>query len=134
CNATCTAVDPFYSCNVEGDPCEKCGNGGAPVPPEVCDDGNNAAGDGCRPDCSGAEPGWVCIANVCYECGDGVVSAAAGEICDDGNRQGGDGCSANCKTVEPNYACPNPGQLCQECGNGAKESSEQCDDGNKTDG
>ena len=44
----------------------------------------------CRADCSGAEPGWKCIANVCYECGDGVIQA--NEVCDDGNNASGDGC------------------------------------------
>ncbi|AGC43165.1 hypothetical protein MYSTI_01833 [Myxococcus stipitatus DSM 14675] len=53
---------------------------------EVCDDGNRAAGDGCRADCRGVEV-----------CGDGLVDSAAGEQCDDGGRTPGDGCDADCQ-------------------------------------
>ncbi|WP_223750200.1 Ig-like domain-containing protein [Myxococcus sp. XM-1-1-1] len=53
---------------------------------EVCDDGNRAAGDGCRADCQGLEV-----------CGDGLVDSAAGEQCDDGGTTPGDGCDAECQ-------------------------------------
>ena len=55
-------------------------------PGEVCDDGNRAAGDGCRADCRGVEV-----------CGDGLVDSAAGEQCDDGGTTAGDGCDATCQ-------------------------------------
>ncbi|RKH34070.1 tandem-95 repeat protein [Corallococcus praedator] len=53
---------------------------------EVCDDGNRAAGDGCRADCQGVEV-----------CGDGLVDSVAGEQCDDGGTTPGDGCDAACQ-------------------------------------
>lgn len=62
-----------------------CGNGTI-EPPELCDDGNTVAGDGCRADCRGKEV-----------CGDGRIDSLRGEQCDDGNTKDGDGCSATCK-------------------------------------
>src|SRR5439155_339716 len=40
---------------------------------EVCDDGNNASGDGCSSDCTSTET-----------CGNGIVDTAKGEQCDAG--------------------------------------------------
>ncbi len=88
-------------------PGELCGNGRIDRG-EACDDGNNAAGDGCAPDCT-----------LETSCGDGVLDR--GEQCDDGNNAAGDGCAPDC-TREP------------ECGNGIVERSETCDDGNLTNG
>ncbi|MEW5850012.1 MAG: DUF4215 domain-containing protein [Myxococcota bacterium] len=69
--ATC---DPTWC----GDGITEAGNG------EECDDGNNASGDGCRPDCRQEI------------CGDGIQQATRGEQCDDGNVADGDGCTAGC--------------------------------------
>jgi cysteine-rich repeat protein len=77
-------------------------------PDEVCDDGNNADGDGCSANCKSDET-----------CGNGLVDTAVGETCDDGNLLGGDGCSADCTSDET-------------CGNGVLDTAkgETCDDGN----
>lgn len=77
-----------------------CGDGRTD-PGEDCDDGNNAAGDGCP-------------ANCVIACGDGEVDGD--EVCDDGNTAGGDGCSADCRSTEV-------------CGNGIVDALETCDDG-----
>jgi cysteine-rich repeat protein len=63
-----------------------CGNGTL-EPGEVCDDGNQRQGDGCRFDCRGVE-----------RCGDGITDY--GEACDDGNQIDGDGCSPACQRGE----------------------------------
>jgi cysteine-rich repeat protein len=55
---------------------------------EVCDDGNNLAGDGCAPDCRGLET-----------CGDERVDP--GEECDQGPAQSRDGCASVCLTESP---------------------------------
>lgn len=89
-------------------PAPVCGNA-ALEPPEQCDDGNAAAGDGCRADCTREL------------CGDGRRDPA--EQCDDGNTANGDGCSATC-TVERVPAC----------GDAILDAGEQCDDGNATPG
>ncbi|MGM0575061.1 MAG: OmpA family protein [Myxococcota bacterium] len=89
---------------------------------EVCDDGNNAAEDGCAPDCQAVEAGWDCTntadgLTVCEStCGDGVVAVGA-EECDDGNNDDHDGCRNDCT-----------GSV---CGDGVVEYGvEDCDDGN----
>jgi uncharacterized repeat protein (TIGR01451 family) len=41
-------------------PAAVCGNG-VIEGSEVCDDGGHLAGDGCAPDCSAVEAGWVCL-------------------------------------------------------------------------
>lgn len=77
-----------------------CGNGVVDAG-EGCDDGNNAANDGCSAFC------------VDEWCGDGVKQS--NEECDDGNAGDGDGCSAVC--------------LAEYCGDGKVQSGEECDDG-----
>jgi cysteine-rich repeat protein len=62
-----------------------CGNGAIDVG-EVCDDGNQVSGDGCRGDCKKIEM-----------CGDGQLDV--GEQCDDGNNNPADGCDA-CKRTQ----------------------------------
>ncbi|MBI5486245.1 MAG: DUF4215 domain-containing protein [Deltaproteobacteria bacterium] len=57
---------------------------------ELCDDGNNAAGDACPADCR--EPVTPAV------CGNGAVES--GEACDDGNTTALDGCSPTCQ-LEP---------------------------------
>jgi cysteine-rich repeat protein len=76
-------------CNVETGQCNQtCGDGFLqPLLGEVCDDENNAGGDGCRADCLGVEV-----------CGDGLVDAL--ENCDDGNNIDNDGCDADCSAPE----------------------------------
>ena len=66
----------------EGGACRTglCGNGVVDVG-EVCDDGNQTSGDGCRGDCKKIEV-----------CGDGELDV--GEQCDDGNHNPADGCDA----------------------------------------
>ncbi|WP_437758502.1 EGF domain-containing protein [Sorangium sp. So ce1389] len=98
-NAACTNTPGSFSCacnaGYEGDgvTCTPsappaCGDGIVQAG-EVCDDGNQTAGDGCSADCKGLEV-----------CGDGRVDLATGESCDDGNTANGDGCDASCH-VEP---------------------------------
>jgi cysteine-rich repeat protein len=72
---------------------------------ESCDDGNQAAGDGCSANCK-----------VEGTCGNGVFDVST-EQCDDGNMTSGDGCSSTCRKEGT-------------CGNGAVEPGETCDDGN----
>jgi fibro-slime domain-containing protein len=108
-----------------------CGNS-AKESGETCDDGNNAAGDGCSAKCL-IEPGWKCAtvgaACVAAACGDGLVAGT--EDCDDGNTTATDGCSAIC-VLEAGFKCPLPGKVCSAttCGDNTKEGTEQCDDGN----
>ena len=94
-----------------------CGNGVREAP-ESCDDGNNVAGDGCRPNClveacgdgindPGEECDWgvasqrenctseCTVCNACNLCGNDIVGP--GEQCDDGNTTNGDGCSSGCQ-------------------------------------
>jgi cysteine-rich repeat protein len=79
-----------------------CGNG-MPDPGEVCDDGNNNSGDGCRSDCLKIEV-----------CGDGVIDL--GEGCDNG--------AANADV--PDAPCRTTCQL-PHCGDGIVDTGEQCD-------
>jgi cysteine-rich repeat protein len=76
---------------------------------EACDDGNDAACDGCSPGCA-VEPGVVC--------GDGVRNQACGEECDEGGGNGTlpNGCRADCRLAR--------------CGDGVVDDGEACDDGN----
>ncbi len=103
-------------------------------PPEQCDDGNLAPGDGCSPSCNLegcgngiVEPGEQCddgglnanTADSCRTncklavCGDSINDSNEG--CDDGNFASGDGCSPTCNT--------------EVCGNGNADPNEECDDG-----
>lgn len=113
-----------------------CGDG-YKTPPEQCDDGNAADGDGCTNACTlefcgdgavndaGAEdcepPGTASCTDRCtlraLLCGDGFT--AGSEECDDGNLVDGDGCSSACTVEVP------PG-----CGDGEVDAGEECDDGN----
>ncbi|MFH2009213.1 MAG: kelch repeat-containing protein [bacterium] len=83
--ASCAAVNgaPGGACRTD---CVvvRCGNG-LLDPGEVCDDGNQASGDGCSGDCQSTET-----------CGNGYVDHGAGEQCDDGNLRSRDGCSSAC--------------------------------------
>jgi fibro-slime domain-containing protein len=125
-------VEPGYSCVPAGQLCHRiarCGDGVA-VLPELCDDGNTVAGDGCSPTCK-VEIGFKCSGSpsVCTHttCGDGKIEGA--EACDDGNAMPFDGCSADCQN-EPNCS----GASCtSRCGDGIV-LNEACDDGNNLDG
>ncbi|MGE0785044.1 MAG: DUF4215 domain-containing protein [Sandaracinaceae bacterium] len=109
-----------------------CGNGRL-EPGEMCDDGNNTAGDGCDATC-GREA----------FCGDMTVDT--GETCDDGNNRSGDGCRSDCGSDE---TCGNGivdfavGEICDGspmcgvdchtvtgCGDATVTPPEVCDDGN----
>jgi cysteine-rich repeat protein len=84
---------------------------------EVCDDGNNVSGDGCRADCQKIEV-----------CPDGTLDQ--GEACDDNNQSNGDGCSAAC-AVENGFTCAGAPSSCAPiCGDGLILTQEQCDDDN----
>ena len=87
--------------NGQGDACEGviCGNG-LLTPPEECDDGNIAGGDGCSAICT-----------IEGTCGNGT--AESGEACDDGNTSNGDCCSADCQTATAlNTPCELDADLC----------------------
>ena len=121
------------------EPADDCGDGRVSEGLEVCDDGNNESGDGCREDCRAIEDGYDCsvAGERCVfveRCGDGKLRD--GEQCDDGNTESGDGCSETCG-LEANYACLVPGELCVStvnCGDGKLRGGEQCDDGNTESG
>ncbi|MBZ0236736.1 MAG: DUF4215 domain-containing protein [Deltaproteobacteria bacterium] len=72
---------------------------------EVCDDGNNLAGDGCSPNCLSEE-----------DCQNGILDV--GEVCDDGDDDNNDTCRNDCTGGAG-------------CGNGQVEGGlgEQCDNG-----
>lgn len=111
-------------------------------PGEVCDDGNDVAGDGCNDTCTSTETcgnGFVdageacddgnmidtdaCVTCEAARCGDGFVHEGV-ESCDDGDTQNGSGnnqCLSDCSGV-------------QRCGDGATEGTEVCDDGDALDG
>ena len=74
-------------CDAEWGACTvaSCGNGSTDEG-ELCDDGNQESGDGCRADCGKVEG-----------CGDQIVDF--GEPCDDGNRIDGDGCDCRAADV-----------------------------------
>jgi cysteine-rich repeat protein len=107
---TCTAPDQLVACaqladldpcmasNVPAGTCHEgvclpngCGNGRLD-PPEVCDDGNTAGGDGCSSDCASNE-----------RCGNGIIDVVAEETCDDGGRRNHDGCTSGCRGEQPKW-------------------------------
>ena len=100
---------------------------------EVCDDGNDQAGDGCG-DCA-VEPGFTCAGtpSACAAiCADSLVRGA--ETCDDGNTADGDGCAAAC-SEELGYACSGePSSCATVCGDGIIAGAEVCDDLDVADG
>src|ERR1041385_5811703 len=61
-----------------------CGNGRVDIG-EICDDGNNVAGDGCSPDCQSNE-----------SCGNAIVDAQKGEQCDNGSNIDSTACEHDC--------------------------------------
>jgi fibro-slime domain-containing protein len=132
CAANCLAVEPGYSCNPPGKPCQRvarCGDGVVAFP-ELCDDGNAVAGDGCSATCR-TEVGFKCDGSpsLCTRtvCGDGKKEGT--ESCEDDDALPYDGCSALCQ-AEPNCA---GGACSSECGDGLV-LGEDCDDGNNLDG
>ncbi len=81
-------------------PAPRCGDRAIDVG-EICDDGNNISGDGCRGDCLSNEM-----------CGNNVVDFVRGEVCDSSP-----GCAADCRSVTI-------------CGDGTTSAGETCDDSN----
>ena len=144
------------------EPADTCGNNRVESG-ESCDDGSNAAGDGCGATCL-LEDGEVCAAgtdcesgvcdatedpDVCESadtCGNGTVES--GEGCDDGGVTPGDGCNASClkelgESCGVNAECAsavcdtlgsNTCEPADTCGNGEEEAGEFCDDGNTVSG
>jgi cysteine-rich repeat protein len=93
-----------FLCDAELARCGSCGDGFIDTTSgEICDDGNNINGDGCRQDCTEEL------------CGDNLLDPQ--EVCDDGNEEGGDGCRADCEGNE-------------DCGDFLVDVGEICDDGN----
>jgi cysteine-rich repeat protein len=111
---------------------------------EECDDGNDAAGDGCASNCT-VEAKWACAAptpgqqDSCSNgCGGGTVAGV--EECDDGNLLNGDGCGSSC-WVEVGWVCPlpavgKPSACSTVCGDNiwVGPGKEECDDGNAANG
>ena len=120
---------------------------------EICDDGNQAAGDGCSANCL-AELGTDCTTHT--ECASAFCNAlgkcgpascvnsqidveetdidCGGSMCDPCGL--GENCAANrdcqsgvCDLLESN-AC----EMANVCGNGTRESGEGCDDGSTSSG
>lgn len=102
---------------------------------EDCDDGNEAAFDGCEPDCT-----FTCEANA--ECDDGLscngaeTCGATMHVCEPGTAaEAGTACST--PTV-PDGVCRATvgGAMCVDsgCGNGVVDGAEDCDDMNETPG
>lgn len=60
--------------------------------PEVCDDGNQIANDGCSADCRSNET-----------CPNGTIDVIDDEQCDDNNALGGDGCTSLCELEVPTW-------------------------------
>ncbi|MFH1109197.1 MAG: DUF4215 domain-containing protein [Planctomycetota bacterium] len=94
---------------------------------EVCDDGNENNGDGCKSNCRDTETGFTCTGSaptICTPiCGDGMV--VGGELCDDGFADACGTCNATCSGPGSGSVCGD-GDLCPE--------TEDCDDGNILDG
>ncbi|MEM9488906.1 MAG: DUF4215 domain-containing protein [Myxococcota bacterium] len=103
---------------------------------EVCDDGNTAAGDGCRADCLGLEVCGDGLVDACEECDDGAESVACDVdcttvACGDGmlNRAAGEECPGDSSDDVGCFVdCPCP--YC--CGNGRIDPGEACDDGGES--
>ena len=95
--------------------------------PELCDDGNQLAGDGCSPNCQYEE-----------SCRNGILDASGGpanppELCDDGDTIDTDECRNNCQA---GFGCGNgfvdndgPGgpSIDEECDNGSTNDNAVCD-------
>jgi cysteine-rich repeat protein len=96
--------------------------------PELCDDGNQIAGDGCSPNCLSEE-----------DCRNGILDAQGNggsnppELCDDGDTDDTDECRNNCQS---GFGCgngfvdndgPTGTQFDEECDNGSTTDSDICD-------
>lgn len=103
CPLVANADQADVNMNGQGDACEGvvCGNG-LQTPPEQCDDGNIAGGDGCSAICT-----------LEASCGNGAVEL--GETCDDGNTSNGDCCSSSCQYEAATSTCGDPSDT--ECSN-----------------
>jgi cysteine-rich repeat protein len=103
CPLVANADQADANSNGQGDVCEGvvCGNS-LVTPPEECDDGNIAGGDGCSAICT-----------IESNCGDGALDS--GEECDDGNTNDGDCCSSACQYEPVDSACGS--SIDNECAN-----------------
>ena len=125
----------------------ECGNG-VQEAGESCDDGNNANGDYCSPNCqevtsvcgdgkqelaevcdhNGEIDGWYCnegCLTVRKECGDGVVAISTdgrdGEVCDEG--------SSNTNDYQLTQTCLSDcSGYGSYCGDGIQDDAEACDE------
>lgn len=107
---------------------------------EVCDDGNDIAGDGCTlcvfatcgngylefgEECDEGRRNSDYVPDSCSSqcllprCGDGIVDTAFGELCDQGEF------NSNTETNRCRLNCVHP-----RCGDGVRDPNEDCDDGN----
>ncbi|CAI2370222.1 unnamed protein product [Moneuplotes crassus] len=128
--SVCTECPQGYHQNNPSNPTScvtQCGDG-YQVGTEVCDDGNNVDGDGCKSDCSAIETSWACSGgssaakSVCTECTQGLYQndpsnpteciskcgdgyRLGSEVCDDGNIIDDDGCSYDCTEIEVGWKC-----------------------------
>jgi len=74
----------------------RCGDGVIdPVDGEICDFGDQNAGDGCSYDCKSDET-----------CPNGIPDYTVGELCDDGNFLSHDGCTYGCRPEAPTWSGP----------------------------
>lgn len=148
---TCVCDEGYAA---EGTRCVGVCGDGQRVPPERCDDGNGAAGDGCTR-CE-IDPGWACREpsggpSACAPtCGDGLIDT--GEECDDGDARSDtapDACRTDCRrarcgdgVVDEGEGCDDPSGLsdtrpgacrtdCRAafCGDGVVDAGESCDPG-----
>jgi cysteine-rich repeat protein len=123
--SACVGRDSGEPCSYRGTPsgvCDGavcipsgCGNGVLEAT-EICDDGNNASGDGCSANCDSTE-----------ECGNGITDTAVGEGCD---------CGTDAQALPVGCNRPNsndPGAVCRMdcqlhgCGDGVLRPPEECD-------
>ncbi len=103
----CSTPDiPLGRCYGGGCVAATCGNGVIDPPDtldatdigEVCDEGDQAPGDGCSSDCLSLET-----------CGNGITDLVKSERCDDGNRVSHDGCTSGCGVESARWSPLGPG-------------------------